>query len=125
MSAPNLVNVSTITLKQVGVALGTTLTTNLLANAASSGKVFKITSIIVSNVDGTNAAAVSLDFHTDADGTSGTSFAIASTVTVPADASLVVLDKNTPIYLEEDRCILGGASAASDLECLITYEEIS
>ena len=43
MAAPNLVNVSTITLKQVGVALGTTLTTNLLANAASSGKVFKIT----------------------------------------------------------------------------------
>ena len=67
MAAPNLVNVSTITLKQVGVALGTTLTTNLLANAASSGKVFKITSILVSNVDGTNAAAVSLDFHTDAD----------------------------------------------------------
>ena len=47
MAAPNIVNVSTITAKTVGAALGTSLTTDILANAASSGKVFKINTIVL------------------------------------------------------------------------------
>ena len=74
MAAPNIVNVSTITAKTVGAALGTTLTTDILANAASSGKVFKINTIVVSNVDGTNSANVTVDYY---NGSAG--FKIANT----------------------------------------------
>jgi len=124
MAAPNIVNVTTITGKTTYAALTTTLTTVLLANAASSGKVFKINSIMVSNVDGTNAADVTVDINTAAAG-SGTSYALANTIVVPADATLSVVDKTNSFYLEEDKSILGGASANSDLEIVISYEEIN
>ena len=124
MANPNIVSVNSIFGNTTGIALTTTLTTVLLANASSSGKVFKIESIMVANVDGTNAADVSIDWNTDAGGT-GTSFALAATISVPADATLNLVDKNSSFYLMENQSIIGGASANSDLECIISYEEIS
>ncbi len=120
MAAPNIVNVSTITAKTHAAALTATLTTDILANAASSGKVFKINTILVSNVDGTNSASVTVDYYNGSTG-----FKIANTIDVPADSTLVLTDKNSVIYLEENTKIRGGASAASDLEIIISYEEIS
>ena len=124
MANPNIVSVNSIFGNTTGIALTTTLTTVLLANASSSGKVFKIESIMVANVDGTNAADVSIDWNTNAGGT-GTSFALAATISVPADATLNLVDKNSSFYLMENQSIIGGASANSDLECIISYEEIS
>jgi hypothetical protein len=124
MAAPNIVNVTTIIGKTTYAALTTTLTTVLLANSAASGKVFKINSIMVANVDGTNSADVTVDINTAAAG-SGTSYALANTIAVPADATLSIVDKTNAFYLEEDKSILGGASANSDLEIVISYEEIN
>ncbi len=122
MAAPNIVNVATITGITTGRALTTSLTTALVMNPASSGKVFKVNAIVVSNVDGSSAADASIEFY-DASATAATR--IASTVTVPADSTLIVSDKNAAFYLEEGDIIRGGASANSDLECLISYEELS
>ena len=124
MAAPNIVNVSTITGISSTTALTTTSQTTLVSNAASSGKVFKINMIQVANVDGTNACDVTVDVHSAASG-GGTAYSLVSTVSVPADASLVVLDKNTAMYLEEDRSITATAGTASDLEVIVSYEEIS
>tara|TARA_R100000278_G_scaffold51236_1_gene43432 strand:- start:2770 stop:3144 length:375 start_codon:yes stop_codon:yes gene_type:complete len=124
MAAPNIVNVSTITGKSAYVALSTTNATELVSNAASSGKVFKINMIQVTNVDGTNNCNISIDYHTE-DNIGGTGYALASTVLVPADASIVVMDKNTAIYLEEDRSLSATAETANDLEIIVSYEEIS
>jgi len=124
MAAPNIVNVATITGKTATLALSTTSMTSLVSNAASSGKVFKINSIIVANIDGVNVCDVTVKLFSQAD-IGGTGYALASTVAVPADASLVVLDKNSAIYLEEDRSIGVQASAADDLEVICSYEEIS
>lgn len=124
MAAPNIVNVSTITGKTAKVALTTTSQTTLVSNASSSNKVFKINMIQVANVDGTNACDVTVDVHSAASG-GGTAYSLASTISVPADASLVVLDKNTALYLEENTSITATAGTASDLEVLVSYEEIS
>jgi hypothetical protein len=124
MANPNIVSVNSIFGNTTGIALTTTLTTVLLANASASGKVFKIESIMIANVDGTNAADVTVDWNTNAGGT-GTSFALAATISVPADATLNLVDKNSSFYLMENQSIIGGASANSDLECIISYEEIS
>ena len=124
MANPNIVAVNSIFGNTTGIALTTTLTTVLLANAAASGKVFKIESIMVANVDGTNAADVTIDWNTNAGGT-GTSIALAATIAVPADATLSLIDKTNSFYLMENQSIIGGASANSDLECIIAYEEIS
>ena len=125
MANPNIVSVNSIFGNTTGFLLTTVLTNVLLANATSSGKVFKIESIMVANVDGTNAADVTIDFHTAANGTAGSSFALAATISVPADATLNLVDKNSTFYLMENQSIIGGASANSDLEVVIAYEDIS
>ena len=115
MAAPNIVNVTSILGKTDTFALTTTLTTTLLTCAAD--KVYKINSIIVANVDGTNAADVTVTYNDQSN-----TRAIASTISVPADSSLNVIDKNSSFYLEEGDSIEGGASANSDLVALISYE---
>jgi hypothetical protein len=124
MAAPNIVNVTTITGKSAVVSLTTTSATAVVSNAASSGKVFKINSLVVSNVDGTNAADITVSYYSE-DDIGGTATEIVSTISVPADATLVVIDKNTSIYLEEDRSIGATAGTANDLKVLVSYEEIS
>jgi hypothetical protein len=121
MAAPNLVNVSTITAKSKQAALTTTVTTEILANPAASGKVFKIESIIIANIDGSNPADATVAITKSG----GSPIKIASTISVPADATLVVIDKSTSLYLEEGDNIEAGASAASDLTITINYEELS
>jgi hypothetical protein len=124
MTAPNIVNVTTITGKTNVVDLSTTNATLVVENPAASNKVFKINSLVVSNVDGTNAADITISFYSE-DNIGGTATEIVSTVSVPADASLVVIDKNTSIYLEEDKSIGATAGSASDLKVVVSYEEIS
>ena len=124
MSAPNIVNVTTITGKSAVVDLTTTSATAVVSNAAASGKVFKINSLVVSNVDGTDAADITVSYYSE-DDIGGTATQIVSTISVPADATLVVIDKGTSIYLEEDRSIGATAGTANDLKVIVSYEEIS
>jgi len=119
MAAPNIVNVTSIYGKTLGTALGTNTDAAHLTCAAE--KVLKVNSIIVANVDGSNSAEVTVKFY---DSSASTSYRIASTITVAADSTLVVLGKDAPIYLEESDQIRAGASAASDLEMIISYEEL-
>jgi len=130
MAAPNIVNVSTITGKIFYDALADTNLTSLVLNPASSGKVFKINTLIASNVDGTNAATIDVSYHpstTTAVGStvSSTGYHLAKTITVPADATLVVISKDTSIYMEESSVLAVKASAANDIDFVVSYEEIS
>lgn len=124
MAAPNIVNVTTITGKTDQINLTTTSATAVVSNAAASGKVFKINSLVVSNVDGTSAADITVAVYSE-DDIGGTATELVSTVSVPADASLVVIDKNTALYLEEDMSIGATAGTANDLKVVVSYEEIS
>ena len=130
MAAPNLVNVATITGKVFYDALADTNLTSLVLNPASSGKVFKINTLTAANVDGTSAATVDVSIHpstTTAVGStvSSTGYSIASTITVPADATLVVISKDTSIYLEESQVLAIKSSAADDIHFVVSYEELS
>lgn len=124
MAAPNIVNVATITGKTAVVDLTSTSATSVVSNAASSGKVIKINSLIVSNVDGTSNADITINLYSAA-ALGGTATQICSTVAVPADSSLVVIDKSSGIYLEEDKSIGATAGSANDLKVICSYEEIS
>jgi len=121
MSAPNLVNVTSILGKTMGAALGTSANTDILTNSANSGKVFKINSVIVANVDGSDSSTVTVHFY---DNSASARYNIAHTVNVPADSTLVVLGKDSPIYLEEGDQIEAEAADASRLEIIISYEEL-
>jgi hypothetical protein len=119
MAAPNLKSPTTILGRTARYAVTGSLA-NALANSAASGKVLKINSIFCANVDGTNAADISVSIYDGA-----TDFYLAKTVAVPADATQVLSTKETYFYLEEGDSIRALASAASDLELVIGYEEIA
>ena len=124
MAAPNIVNVTSILGKTTYLTPSNTSANVLLANAASSNKVFKINSIVAANIDGAADFSCTVGLNTAAAG-SGTTFSIASTITVPADATVVVLDKTSSLYLEEDKSIVVTSSTASKITYVISYEEIT
>jgi hypothetical protein len=124
---PNIVNVTNIlgnTSTNLISSTADPFATALANNAASSGKVYKINSIIVANVDGSAAADITIKIFSE-DDLGGTGTAIASTISVPADASLVVIDKSTSFYLLEDKSLGATASAANDLVVTVSWEEIN
>ena len=128
MANPNIVSVATIKGESVGFNMAANVTTTLLT--VSADVVLKVNRISCANVDGTNAANLDLlvtkvNFTsagvTNFD-TSG-SFYLAKTISVPADATLVVLD--TPIYLMEGDVLKGGTAATGDLDLIVSYEVIN
>ena len=124
MAAPNIVNVSTITGKTDGTALTSTASTSVLSNAAGSGKIFKLNALHIADVDGTAAAAVTVKYHYEAAG-ANTGFSLGTQLVVPAKSTIVVVEKNSAVYLPENRSIACTANTANDLEVVASYEEIS
>ena len=129
MANPNIVSVTSIKAGNAGWNLSSTLTATLLT--VDADKIVKINSIICSNVDGTNSATLNLYVDGMGSGASGVTTTgadatvyIAKTIAVPADATLVLIDKNSSIYLMEGDVLKGGASAASDLDLFVSYEII-
>ena len=131
MAAPNIVAVTSIYGKTTYLTPSGTSAVVLLANTSGSGKVLKINQIVVANVNGTSAADATVSIYTNggvAQGSApsgGTAYPVASTISVPADASLIVTDKTTAIYLEEDRSISIPSGTANALTFSISYEEIN
>jgi len=124
MAAPNIVNVTSIIGKTNAIDLTTTSNTELVSNAASSNKVFKINSLVISNTDGAINIAVTVNYNNQ-DNIGGTNFELISTGSVPADSTLVVIDKTNQLYLEEDKSIGIQADVANKLKAIVSYEEIS
>jgi len=120
MANPNIVNVTSIFGKTNGLAV-TTTPTAIVTNLSASNKILKINSLIIANVNGTSSADITADVLKN--GT--TSRRIAFTIAVPNDATLVLISKDTSIYLEENDSIRLTASANTALEAVCSYEEIS
>jgi hypothetical protein len=117
MAAPNIVNVSNILGRTAVQTVGTSATA-IVTNSSGSNKVFKVNALYLSNVDGTTAADVTVDLFR-----SSVAYKIASTIAVPADATLDVISKS--IYLEEGDSLRLTCATASDVEAVCSYEEIS
>ena len=127
MAAPNILAATTATPHTVAITPADALR-NALVTAPATGAAQKINEIIVSNIDGTTAYDATIELRL-ADGT--TYRAIASTISVPPDASLIVSDKTTMFYLL-DTSVTGEASTlwatsstASKLTYSVSYETIS
>ena len=124
MANPNIVNVTSILGESALLTPSDTAANVLLSNAAASGKVYKINQIVAANVDGSSAVNTTVSI-TDQDAGAGTAYPIVSTVSVPADASLIVVDKTTAIYLMEDSSIAVTSGTASKITYSVSYEVIS
>ena len=120
MANPNLVNVTSI----YGKVDGHKLTTDAISDSGSAvitcgaDQLYKINSIIVANVDGTDSVNIDVAVNLASDAR----FYLAKTVALPADSTLVVIGKDSPIYLEENDQLEARADVASDAELVVSYE---
>ena len=118
MATPNLINVDTITPK---VAIQAVTTSRVSIIDVTAEYCAKVNSLIISNIDGTNAADITVEVSTD----NGSSYlAIAKTISVPADASLSLIGKDNGFYLDETDILAVTASANSDLVAMASWEEM-
>lgn len=122
MSAPNIVGVTTMVGVTVGAALTTTSST-IVSNALNSNQALKINTIVAANKS--NAIASVSVYYNNAAAGAGTTFSIANGIDVATKSSLVILDKASSFYLEENRSITAIASANSAIDLIISYESIS
>ena len=123
MANPNIVNLTAIYGNVNNVSLTTTSATSLVSNAASSGQVLKIDSIVVANTTG-STANITINVYSAAS-LGGTAYPIASSIAVPAYSTLIVTDKSTSFYVMENMSVGATAGTASALVATITWEQIS
>lgn len=119
MSNPNIVQVTTI-YGNTAVQDVTTSPTAIVTNSAASGKIYKLNGIIVSNIDGTNSATLTVDLYR-----SSTAYKIINSVTVNINTSYTPIDKTLSLYLLEGDAIRLTANANSRLQAVATWEEIN
>jgi hypothetical protein len=124
MANPNINSPSSVYANNSSVSLTTTNSTSLVSNSASSNKLFLIDGITVTNIDTANAVTVTITFYRTADN-SGTAYELASTVSIPANSTLIVIDKNQGISLLESQSIYATAGTANKLKINTTWKEYS
>jgi len=129
MANPNIVNVTSILGQTTYYVPTGTSAVSLLNNAAASGTVVKIESLVAANTSASPVnCTVSYYSNATVQGSApsgGTAYPICSTVSVPANASLVVIEKSNGIYLLENACISVTSGTANNLTFTVSYEVIS
>jgi hypothetical protein len=124
MANPNIINVTTLTGNTTYLTPANTTANTLLSNAASSGLVYKINQIVCANVNGSSAVNATVAINSAAAG-AGTNYPIISTISVPASASVIAVDKTTAIYLMENSSIVVTSGTSSGITYTISYESIA
>ena len=132
MANPNIVNVTQIYGQTNYLTPANVSTLVLIANTSGSGNVFKVNQIVASNTSNIAANATVL-LYTSGAVTSGNlvvtssanAFAVASNISVPAYASLIVVDKTTATYLLEDKAFVVQSGNASAITFSVSYEQLS
>lgn len=118
MANPNIVNVTTIYGK-TALANLTTATGNIVTNAAASGVVDKLNNVILSNYTANTVTANVMINR------SATTYFVGGNVSIPANSTLVLLAKDTQLYLEEGDVLQANASANTAVSITASYEEIN
>jgi hypothetical protein len=130
MANPNIVNVTSILGTTTYYVPSGTAAVVLVPNAAASGTVFKVNQIVVANTTASAANATVAIYSNGAVAqgsapSGGTAYPVVSAVSVPANASLIAVDKTTAIYLMEGNSISITSGTANSLTYSISYEVIS
>ena len=125
MAAPNIVNVSLINANSNNMVLSTTSEIGLLSNPAASGKVYKVNTIMVANREtNANAVNVTVNVYTGA-ALTGTGTYLTNLISVPGYSTLVISDKSTAFYLQENQSIGIKSGTSNGHSVMTSWEEIS
>lgn len=123
MANPNIVNVTSIYGATTTLIPTGTSATTWTALTPATGTVNKIDNIVASNVTG-SAAAITVSINS-ATGGGGTAYRIAYQISVPANASLIIVDKTTALYVGESQSIVVTSGTTNAIELTASYEAIS
>lgn len=123
MANPNFLGITTVTGITTNVGVSTTYNV-VLSNSASSGKSYKIISMLASNSSGSLNGNLNVFLHNQSAG-AGTSTHLLKDVVVSAKSMLTILDKNNPLYLQENKSIVATAATSNTIDLTIVYEDIS
>ena len=124
MASPNLISANLILGKTTGMMLSNTAFSNVLNNAASSGKTFKVNTLNLTNRSG-NTTAATITWYANASLSGTTNVDIVSNVNIPAQSTLTVIDKGTQYYLEENTSLGGITTSNGTVFVTVSYEDIS
>jgi hypothetical protein len=124
MTTPNLVNIISVVGTNVGLTPANTTVNVLIANAIGSNQLIRIDNVTAANTNGAATVNATVSVNSLATGL-GTSYPVAQAVPVPVAASLIVVDKTTAIYLNENQSLVCQASTASGLSFTASYETMS
>ena len=116
MAAPNLIQVTSVYGKTTSTSIGTAVTV-LVSNAVASNKSYKINSLYLSNIDNSLTARVSVDHYR-----LGTSIRLIDRMSLASGDSLVVLSRDTSIYLEEGDSLRAYADVSGRAHLVLSYE---
>jgi hypothetical protein len=117
--ALNLANTVTITAK-TAYANVTTVSSNVLTNAANSGQIHKINNVTLTNY---KAETITANLYINRSNTGN--FYLAGGLYVPGNSVLNVIGKDTSIYLEEGDTLQVNTQANSAIHMSIGYELLS
>ena len=133
MAAPNIVNVTTITgvtTFHAGIAVttggkGALGITTVVSNAASSGKVLKINSLVAASIGSTTGITLQYFNHVN-HASAASTVSIGMTMAVPTFSTLAVITKDNSVYLEENTALgIFAQPEAGTIDVVCSYEEIS
>ena len=119
MANPNIINATAMYGKTAILAV-TTTPTDIVSNTAASNKLLKVSSLIVANKNGSSSADITGSIYRGS-----VEYEFAYTIVVPPDATVVLISKDSPIYLEEGDSIRLTAYVDGSLMAICSYEEIS
>jgi hypothetical protein len=121
MAAPNIINIANVTAKTTTVVIAnTTGSFSVLSNASASGQAYKVNTLLITNYAAV-AANVALNYYSAA-ALGGTATPLANNITIPVGSTLVLLDKASSIYLEEDKSIGATGTVGNTLSVIVSYE---
>jgi hypothetical protein len=124
MPLPNLNNPTKVEGRNVIVSSLLTSASGILVNPSGSNETLRISSIYATNIDGSNSCDVNIYIVNSGVSPAATGY-LAYTISVPADASLLPLTKDSNTYIMENQSLFASASATGDISLIINYEDIS
>ena len=133
MAAPNIVNVTTITgvtTFHAGIAVttggkGSVGITTVVSNAASSGKVLKINSLVAAGIAATTGVTLQYFNHVN-HASAGSTVSIGMSMTVPTFSTLAIITKDNSVYLEENTSLgIFAQPNTGTIDVVCSFEEIS
>jgi hypothetical protein len=120
MAAPNLLSLTTATGKTLAANVVYSAGSNTTLLAGTTGQVYKINTVVVSNIDGSAGYDITMYYYNGS-----VAYPVAYQITVPAKSTLVLFDKSAQIYLEETHSLQAGTTANNKLTALVSYEILS